>query len=79
MSAIREILSDGDTLSWGRVGSLMALIAVAFWGTIIVLKTHTFPPLDGATAFVTGPYIASKAATAVQSFSGKPGGANENV
>jgi hypothetical protein len=69
---LREILSDGDTLSWGRVGSLGALIAVVWWGSIIVFKTHSMPPLDGATAFVTGPYVASKAATAVQAFSRNP-------
>ena len=69
---LREMLTDTGPdagLSYGRIGSLVALLFTLIWVSYLVLKNGALPSLDGATGFVTAPYIASKAAGAVQSFS----------
>lgn len=69
---LREVLSENGTLSTGRVASILALVSVIIWVSYIVIKTNVIPGLGDCTLFITTPYAASKAATAVQSFSKKP-------
>lgn len=67
---IEAIHSDSGVLSWGRCSGTVALVSIMGLVTYLVLKNHTLPDLSGATAMFTAPYIASKAGSAVQSFSG---------
>lgn len=70
-SKIESTLSEPGTtsLSWGRCASVVSLIAVILWGSIVVYHTHAMPTLIEGTGFVTAPYVANKTATAIQAFS----------
>jgi threonine/homoserine efflux transporter RhtA len=73
VNKIYGMLSEGEStvLSWGRCGSLVAMVASICWVTYLVIRTHTMPDLSGVTAYTVAPYSANKITDAVKSFGGK--------
>lgn len=73
--AIHGILADPvsptGNMSWGRVGSTIALLASVFWISYVLYTTGHIPPMDGITGYVIAPYTANKVTTAAQSFGNK--------
>ena len=70
--SIKEIMSEPapvNTLSWGRIASSVALLAVIVWVSYLVLKNHQLPALAEAAGFISAPYASNKITTAIQSFS----------
>lgn len=71
---IREIMSEpgpNGTLSWGRIASSIALMAVIVWGCWLV-RLHQTVPFKEMGEFVISPYGANKLSTAIQAFSKNP-------
>jgi hypothetical protein len=68
-------------LSWGRVASSAALIAVMVWIARFLYMNHAFPDagtIKALTEFMLAPYGSNKLITAVQSFSRNPVGSDPN-
>lgn len=64
--------NSGDTLSWGRCASSVALIsAISFIGYSVV-HNHVLPSAwTDIGGFIIAPYTASKAGTTIQAFANK--------
>lgn len=75
---LREIMSEpgpAGTLSWGRIGSSVALISAIVMLAHFHHITGSFPAAEqirSLTEFVSAPYVGNKAASAIQAFSQNP-------
>jgi len=58
--------------SFGRVGSLICLLAAVAWVTHIVWHTHSLPALDGVIAWISAPFTISKALSTASHIFGPP-------
>lgn len=64
-SFFREVLSDDGVGSFGRTGSMISLLAAIGWVTFLVIKTHMIPSLEGPIAFLSAPYLITKASSTI--------------
>jgi hypothetical protein len=68
-------------LSWGRIASSAAMVAVIAWIAHFLYINRTFPSSDtikSLTEFMLAPYGSNKLITAVQAFSRNPVGNDPN-
>lgn len=68
-------------LSWGRLASSAAMVAVIAWVAHFLYINRTFPSADtikSLTEFMLAPYGSNKLITAVQAFSRNPVGSDPN-
>lgn len=56
---------DDGTMSFGRTGSAVALLATIGWISYIVYKIHTVPDMTGPSLFIGTPYAINKTHAAV--------------
>ncbi|HMD96471.1 MAG TPA: hypothetical protein VKM93_03955 [Terriglobia bacterium] len=70
---ISQLFSESGVVSFGRLGSFVALLSACGWVTYIVFKTRALPGLDGLTFFIASLYGLGKAGeTAQRLFGNKP-------
>jgi hypothetical protein len=70
---LKQLFSDSPGVSFGRVGSFIALLAGIYWVTVIVLHTSTLPDLSGLTFFIGSLYVLGKGVGTVRAIFGKEG------
>lgn len=62
----------GDTLSWGRCASSVALLSAIYFVGYSVIHNHIWPSAwTDLGGFIIAPYTASKAGTTIQAFANK--------
>jgi hypothetical protein len=65
-----KLFSDSGDVSYGRVGSFIALMFGIMWVSFVVYKKEAIPDLGGITAFVAALYALGKVNETVQKFTG---------
>jgi len=69
---IGHLFSESGEVSFGRLGSFVALLSACGWVSYIVWQTRALPGLDGLTFFIASLYGLGKAGeTAQRLFGGK--------
>lgn len=58
--SLKEALSDGETVSFGRLAAGVSLCFVLFWATRVNIKTNAMPDLFGGTIFIASCFALSK-------------------
>ena len=63
---LKELFSDDSRVSFGRIGSFIALLFACAWVSRIVWQTGALPGLDGLTLLISSLYGLGKAGETIQ-------------
>jgi hypothetical protein len=78
MGFLKSLFSDEPGISFGRLATFIALLAVIVWVTKIVWHTNALPALDGVTLFAVSFYgtgkLLGKGAQLIAGLTGKDAG-----
>jgi len=71
MNFLTMMFSSSSSVSWGRVGSFLALIFTLVWVSFIVYYERKIPELGGLSLFIVTLYGVSKAGDTIMTLNKK--------